>query len=300
MDLRMPTLPIAKRVSWVCCALVLSGAIPDSSAADLPNTQSRKAHVLRVAGAQLPVRNDVQKNLEAITRAIEFAAREKADVLVTPEGSLSGYTHNFNAVATAQALEVIVQRARQAKVALVLGTCFADTEGARYDAQRFYDREGGYLGFHAKILLCRWMPDPKRKGEVDYFRSAPLRTFQLEGLTVGGLVCNDLWANPEYTPMPDPHLARQLADQGARVLFFSVNSGQDEGGALALHRAFHESNLRLRARSAKLWVIVANASDPKGQREANCHSGVLAPDGHWVVQADPRGEQFFAQTLVVE
>jgi len=98
--------------------------------------------VLRVAGAQLPVRNDVQKNLEAITRAIEFAAREKADVLVTPEGSLSGYTHNFNAAATAQALEVIVQRARQAKVVLVLGTCFADADGARYDAPAHYGGDG--------------------------------------------------------------------------------------------------------------------------------------------------------------
>ena len=107
----MRTLPIAKLVFRVCCALVLSGAIPDSSAADFLNTQSRKAHVLWVAGAQLPVRKDVQKNPEAITRAIEFAAREKADVLVTPEGSLSSYTHNFNAAATAQALEVIVQRA---------------------------------------------------------------------------------------------------------------------------------------------------------------------------------------------
>ena len=98
------------------------------------NTQSRKAHVLRVAGAQLPVRNDVQKNLGAITRASELAAREKADVLVTPEGSLSGYTHNSNAAATAQALAVIVQCARQAKVVLVLGTCFSATDGARYDA----------------------------------------------------------------------------------------------------------------------------------------------------------------------
>ena len=77
MDLRMPTLPVAKLVFWVCCALVLSGAIPDSSAADLLNTQSRKAHVLRVAGAQLPVRNDVQKNLEAITlnSAVDLTAK---------------------------------------------------------------------------------------------------------------------------------------------------------------------------------------------------------------------------------
>jgi len=75
MDLRMRTLLIAKLVFWVCCALVLSGAIPDSSAADLLNTQSRKAYVLRVAGAQLSVRNDVQKNLEAITRASEGTRR---------------------------------------------------------------------------------------------------------------------------------------------------------------------------------------------------------------------------------
>ena len=41
------------------------------------NTQSRKAHVLRVAGAQLPVRNDVQKNLEAITlnSAVDLTAK---------------------------------------------------------------------------------------------------------------------------------------------------------------------------------------------------------------------------------
>jgi predicted amidohydrolase len=182
----------------------------------------------------------------------------------------------------------------------VLGTCFVEPDGTRYDAQRFYDEEGEYLGFHAKILLCRFVADPKRKGEVDSFKSVPLRTFQLHGLTVGGLICNDMWANPEWTPMADPHLARQLGDLGARVVFLSVNSGQDEGEALALHRAFHESNLQLRSRSAKLWVVVANACDPQGRREANCHSGVLAPDGHWVVQAGPKGEQFFAHTIVVE
>jgi predicted amidohydrolase len=284
----------------------LAGALGSSIAADtgpaasLSNTDGRQPHSLRVAGAQLPVTKDVQKNRAAIMRAIEFAAREKAEVLVTPEGSLSGYTAEFDSAATAQALETVCQRARLAKLALVLGTCFVEPDGTRYDAQRFYDQEGEYLGFHAKILLCRFVADPKRKGEVDSFKSVPLRTFQLHGLTVGGLICNDMWANPEWTPMADPHLARQLGDLGARVVFLSVNSGQDEGEALALHRAFHESNLQLRSRSAKLWVVVANACDPQGRREANCHSGVLAPDGHWVVQAGPKGEQFFAHTIVVE
>jgi len=299
-------LVIAKLVVFIGYGFFLAEAINSGEAGDIgpavgqTNADAPAPRTLRVAGAQLSVRNDVQKNLEAINRAIEFAAREKADVLLTPEGSLSGYTSSFDAAATDRAMMVVSQRARRANIALVLGTCFTDAEGTRYDAQRFYDRQGNYLGFHAKTLLCRWMADPKRKGEVDTFKSAPLRTFQLQSVIVGGLICNDMWANPEWTPMPDPYLARQLGALGARVLFLSVNSGQDEGEALALHRAFHESNLRLRARSAKLWVVVANAADPLGRREANCHSGVLAPDGHWVVQADPKGEQFFAQDIVVE
>ena len=100
--------------------------------------------------------------------------------------------------------------------------------------------------------------------------------------------------------MADAHLARQLADSGARVVFLSVNSGQSEGEDLALHRAFHESNLQLRARSSKLWVVVANAADPLGQRAVNCSSGVLGPDGRWVVQSDPKGEHFFAHTILLE
>lgn len=255
---------------------------------------------LRVAGAQIPVLSDVSKNVEAISRALEFAAREKADVLVTPEGSLSGYTPNFDSRATAKGLETVLRKAREAGVALVLGTCFEEADGARYDAQRFYNRRGEYLGFHSKILLCRRVADPTVKGEIDFFKSTPLRTFRLEGLTVGGLVCNDMWANPEWTPMADPHLAQQLGAMGARVVFLSVNAGQGQGDELALNRSFHESNLRLRSRSARIWIVVVDACDAQGRRKANCPSGMLDPDGRWVVQVDPRGERFFAHTIEIE
>jgi predicted amidohydrolase len=297
---------IRKSQKWKLAAAFLAltaiaGRAADSApAAAPPPAHDQRPRTLRVAGAQLPVTNDIQKNLQAITRAIEFAANAKADVLVTPEGSLSGYTSKFDPAATTQALETVVQLARQSNLALVLGTCFADPDGSRYDAQRFYDRTGAYLGFHAKVLLCRHLTEPGRKGELDSFKSAPLRTFQFQGLTVGGLVCNDFWANPEWTPMPDPHLAFQLAGLGASVIFLSVNSGQAEGDELALHRAFHESNLSIRARTSKLWVVVANACDVKGLREVNCRSGVIAPDGHWAVQANPLGEQFFAYTISLE
>lgn len=255
---------------------------------------------LRVAGAQIPVTRDVQKNVQTLTRAIEFAKQEKADVLVTPEGSLSGYYADFDAEATRKALEGILAQARAAKVALVLGTCFAGEDGQRYDGQRFYNRDGEYLGFHSKTLLCRTMSKPGAKGEPDYYKTSPLRVFTLNGITIGGLVCNDMWANPEYTPMPDTHLAQQLSGMGARVIFHSVNAGQDDGEDWPLNHAYHEANLRMRARAGKLWIVVCDAADATGKKPSNSPSGVVKPDGHWATQTESKGEQFFAYTIEVE
>jgi len=251
---------------------------------------------LRVAGAQIPVVRDIPKNVASITRAIEFAAREKADVLVTPEGSLSGYVHDFDATVSGAALKEILQKAREAKVALALGTCYEE-DGARYNGQLFVDKNGTLLGTHTKILRTRRLSTPNAKGEADWFKANPLRTFDLLGITVGGLLCNDLWANPEWTPMEDPHLTQKLADMGAKVIFHSVNAGSSEGRELELVRSYHESNLRLRARAGRLWVVTVNAADPEGKRSGNSPSGIVDPKGNWVVQADAKGEQFFAGTI---
>ena len=257
---------------------------------------------IRVAGAQIPVGTDIAENVAAITRAIEFAAREKADVLVTPEGSLSGYTPEFDAAATQRALVTVLERARAAKIALVLGTCFQSEDGRRYNAQQFYEADGDYLGFHAKILLCRRMSDPVGKGEVDGFQTRPLRTFQLNGFTVGGLICNDLWANPEWTPMDDPYLARKLSEMGARLLFVSANTGRGIGPERAVSRAFHDANVRMRTRTGKLWSVVVNAGDPEStpDRILHCPSGVMGPDGEWALMVTSPKEQFFAHTIELE
>jgi hypothetical protein len=47
------------------------------------------------------------------------------------------------------------------------------------------------------MQLTVWFPDPTAKAEVDSFQTRPLRTFSLSGVMVGGVVCNDMWADPE-------------------------------------------------------------------------------------------------------
>ena len=66
---------------------------------------------LRVAGAQIPVTRDIDENLETIFRAMEFAVSEEAEVLLTPEGSLSGYTPEFETAAVEVALDKVAAKA---------------------------------------------------------------------------------------------------------------------------------------------------------------------------------------------
>ena len=61
-------------------------------------------NLLRVADGQIPARGTIEVNVEVILRTIDFAAAEQADIPLTPEGSLCGYTPNFDAAAVEKAL----------------------------------------------------------------------------------------------------------------------------------------------------------------------------------------------------
>ena len=146
---------------------------------------------LRVAGAQIPVGTDIKANTANLLRAIDIAVGKGADILLTPEGSLSGYTHEFDTAAAGKNL------------GLALGTCYFEGDGRCYNQVRFYTRDGAYLGFHSKTLTCGRLTDPPR-GEIERYVVAPLRVYNWPDVRLGGLICNDLWANPGCTPHPTP------------------------------------------------------------------------------------------------
>lgn len=251
---------------------------------------------LRVAGAQIPVTNDIRANVETLSRAIDFAQAEGAAVLLTPEGSLSGYTHQFDPREAEAALRTITEKAASASVALALGTCFLEPEdGLCYDQLRFYAQDGTYLGFHSKVLLCGTLTEPS-VGEINHYAVSPLRTFDLLGIPVGGLICNDLWANPGCTPMPDPHLTQQLANLGARVVFHSVNGGRGGKDFPKMSWAYHKVNLQMRAQAGKIWIVTVDNCYPE-EVYCSCPSGVIDPAGNWVLRTAPKGEELFAYTL---
>ena len=252
---------------------------------------------LRVATAQIPVTDSISENSATIHRALDVAIKEDADILLTPEGSLSGYTPKFDQAEVDKELENIVARASEAGIALALGTCYIEPEDRKcYNQLRFYNSSGKFLGFHSKTLLCGSFSDPPQ-GEINDYATRPLRTFEVKGIRVGGLICNDMWGNPQCTPMPDPHLSQKLSKAGAQIIFLAINGGRDGGSwSEEVNWPYHEVNMRMRAAAGRVWVVSADNSYPHTV-PCSAPSGVLNPNGQWAKQAPRKGEHVTVHTI---
>lgn len=245
---------------------------------------------LKIALAQLLVAESIDSNLQGILRGLRYAKEEGAQLLLTPEGSLSGYTHDFDRALQRKARIEVEETARELGVGMVLGTCQEEDDGVCYNEQRFYTSEGEFVGFHAKILRCGTLKDPPQ-GEINHYGTKPLQTFSLFGITVGGLICNDLWATPGYTPVPDPHLVWQLRKMGAQIIFHSVNGGGDGTEFMSVYRAYHASNLSLWAKASHIPIVSVDALAAPGIYPVACQGGVVNANGERVFSLPDTGEQ---------
>ena len=272
---------------------LLAGIPADSMAAEPATT-------LRVATAQIPVSNDISKNASTIHRAIDVAIRENADILLTPEGSLSGYTPDFDQDKVDEHLHKILKRTREAGLALALGTCFVESDdGQCYNELRFYNANGELEGFHTKTLLCGSMTK-EPQGEINHYGTRPLKTFKIKGITIGGLICNDMWANPMCTPMDDPHLSQKLSSSGAKIIFHAINGGRNGSDwSENVYWPFHETSLRMRAKTGKVWIVTADNCAPV-ELPCSAPSGILQPNGHWAAKAPRKGEHVVVHTISFE
>jgi predicted amidohydrolase len=243
---------------------------------------------VKVSGLQMLVTADVAQNESTILRGIERASEEGSDFLVTPEGALSGYYAGFDRATVSRAVDRVAARAQRSGIGLLLGTCFRE---AKEDGELCYNQvrvyaDGAYLGYHAKILRCSSLSLPGT-GEMAEFVEGVLRTFDWNGIRFGVLICNDLWATPGHTVMPNPYLPWKLWQMGAQVIFHCVNSGHQQR-----NRAFHESSVALWAHALQIPIFLVNALSRHAE-PTNARSGVVLPDGARTPTVPDAGEQFF-------
>ncbi len=251
---------------------------------------------IRVALAQINVTDRVADNQQAILKAIDFAAENKAHILLTPEWSLSGQGA-YQAEQVKSALAQVTAHARDKKVGLALGTNYMEEDGVVRNELRFYDRQGALLGYHVKILDGIKMKKNFLGEQVyDY---GVLRTFTFEGITIGGLLCNDLWCSPGGPSMPDPHLTMQLAEMGCQIIFHGVNGGRSEHDwDTKTTWNYHRSNLIIRASAAQVYIVTVDNSYPETWH-CSSPSGVVSPNGPFLIEAKTQGQDLLVYDIVL-
>ncbi len=189
---------------------------------------------LRIALAQLnPHEGQVRHNLANIRRARAEAARQGADLVVTPEFSIAGYP----------AEDLVRKPAFVAACEEVLAELAADTAdggpglivgGPWADGDKLYN--GAFLLDGGKIIARRAKHELPNYGVFDdkrVFDQGPAPgPVSFRGFRLGLLICEDWWF---------PAVAETLAESGAEILL-SVNGSPYEVDkhekriALAVHR----------------------------------------------------------------
>lgn len=250
---------------------------------------------LVIAGLQMNVSKSIAENELTIIQHLNSLKDKNVDILITPEGSLSGYNSEFNGQELKASLARVVGVAKRLNVGLILGTCYKDSIDGKeycYNQARVYLPDGTFSGAYSKILTCSPLNNPGT-GEMMEYVQGNVKTFSVKDIDVGILICNDLWATPGYTTIPNPYLPWKMKDAGAKIIFHIINSGTSME-----YRVFHEASVKLWARTLKMPIVEVNAAH--GNEEINAGSGIINKDGERIKSVINRGEQLFIYNISIE
>lgn len=202
---------------------------------------------VKVAGYQMFVSADVDRNMAKIRAAVDTAAANDSDVLVLPECAISGYPplHHCSKAdidlnRITQANEEVISLAARRRIWLIAGT-ITMRDGCLFNTALVISPQG-LIGLYDKMHLI---------GDDSLFfapgQSLPL--FKLGSVPFGVQICYD-------ARFPEPF--RYLKEQGARVVFSIFNACEGATWKVPVL----EGTCRTRASENHYHVVAVNAAGP--------------------------------------
>jgi len=152
-------------------------------------------------------------------------------------------------------------------VTSIVGFTELGSDGALYNAAAVFER-GRVAGIYRKI-------HPAIRRSV-YAAGSQIPVFRTGVLTFGAIICND---------SNFPALAREIAAQGATVLFIPTNNGlPNERVSPRLNEAARDVDVAL-ARENRIWIVRADVAGRNAKLTSYGSSEIVDPDGIVVQQA---------------
>jgi predicted amidohydrolase len=226
---------------------------------------------LTLGVVQLALEEELELNREKIVRLIHEAAARGCRAVVFPEGALWSPGETRTAQIDA-AITDICAAARSAGVYVVTGLIYKLTDAAPPEQRLLVvDPTGQIIHCYDKIWgnpLSNDVP----------------RTFQIDGIRCGAVICADRWARGiEELPAMD----------GAQLLIECSANWLREWIADLDHFWCAP-----RARRTGAYVVFANSTkNPRGARPGHGHTAVIAPDGKTVIAAGDDHDRLLVTTL---
>ncbi|MEU6741563.1 carbon-nitrogen hydrolase family protein [Streptosporangium sandarakinum] len=216
--------------------------------------------IVRTAVAQIPVSWNVRENLAEIARVVKACAGD--DLVVLPEGALSGYGTDLSPLADLdpseldRAMTELAELAVRGAVHVVCGSLTFDA-GRWWNAAILFDPEGG-RSFYRKINLAM-----NERGVLAAGSELPVHRLALPGgaVDVGMQICREIRFPEQWGYM---------ARSGAGVFAYLTNAANpDEPSGV------WRSHLISRAAENQRWVLAANVADPI----SHCPTMIVSPRG---------------------
>lgn len=250
---------------------------------------------MKITVSQQPVFSNHIENYECTLDVLE--ANKDTDWLLTPECAVSGYCmpptlNNCWDIRTKHVEDMILkikERAKEYDVNLALGSGIKDNDGQPYNAMMIYSK-GNLVSMYKKRILTRgW----EGGGEHHHYLAGHVPNyFHLDDdktILASSLICNDFWCMPRVAPGGNPYYQVDLAKNNVDVLFVSSNCNGEED---ALAKTWNENHLQVFAREFGMYVVHAGSATTVSHKETDflqCSSGVIGPDGEWIVKCKDTG-----------
>ena len=221
--------------------------------------------IVGVAVAQVPVGFSVPANIKTILEVLAIA--KPGDVVVTPEGSLTGYLvkgpadldrlARNNPSQAAEGVETLAREAARRRVHLWIGVC-RQRDGEWSNEAVGLLADGNRMTYR-KVNLAAVERGRFQAGDELPVFVAPASSGGV--VQIGVQLCRELRFPEQW---------RSLAERGAR-LFLHLNHGQGDSTVFQTWRAM----LIARAAENQRFLVSANAVSAS----QHCPSMVIAPDG---------------------
>ncbi len=285
----------------------------------------------RIAGAQIPVFDkNIPYNKQEIFKALDWAKENEVDLLVTPEGSLSGYGPYWKDSSDElfDALKQVEQKQKESGVELHLGTMWPNFEEigmVNRNQIRHYGKDGDIYAMTNKTYLVPADKGcvPSTVGDSIAVNSFYMPEFEKEDGSkfVGvGMICNDMWGAVQDVgkdTTPGQALMEIIMERNNIDLVIHSTNGykftpKDQEKTENVRNIFdmwHESWMRMTCYRAMVSMISVDScvhwnwegeKNVIGTTRTSSPSGVLSPTGEWLTDVPRTGRQYFYYDLPLD